>query len=225
MKNMKRLLLLTVLAATVLTGCGQEEKKPKAVQTETYTEENTVTVVSHDTEGIDFRIAVLPEMSEGLTRLIQDAKREEAANDYRFYEYTDIEKYRALFDCGTIDIATMTLSDALKIYQENLVPISVIAINSELEEDLGVTIVTRSFAAKYPAALKVFIEEMKYSAKESFCVTGEEMCQQLESYLTEAGYSAEELPGTEFYDPFFVEPSKVAAGTEETGQTGEVTND
>ncbi|MGN0335596.1 MAG: hypothetical protein ACI4DV_08055 [Lachnospiraceae bacterium] len=201
MKKKMVMFFLTAMCVSALAGCG-EEKKPEAVQTETYTEENTVTVVSHDTEDIDFRIAVIPELSAGLERLMDDAARCEAANNYRFYTYTDIDKYKALFDCGTVDVATMTLTQAMEINEEGKIAISILAVNPETEDEPGVIVVTRDFAGKYPSALKVFMEEMKYSAKDTLCVTGDEMRQQIEEYLSSKGIV---IPEEEFFDPFYTE--------------------
>lgn len=192
-------LMTLLIAATALTGCDKKEETKAPAATETYVEENEIQVVHHDTEDVDFRIAVITgDMRTGFERLIGDAKKEEAANKYRFYEYKDFSMFKSVFDCGTVDVTTLSLEDALAVYRENPEFICILAINAEMEEGYGVTVATQKFAKRYPFALQVFMEEMKYSAKEATCITGEEMRTLLETYLTE---QEEELPGDEFYYP------------------------
>lgn len=195
----KRLLILWMMlaVAAVLGGC--EKKEEKATATETYVEENEIQIVHHDTENVDFRIAVITgDMMTGFESLMEDAKKEEAANYYRFYEYRDFRMFRSLFNCGTVDIATLSLEDALEVYREDPEFICILSINSQGEDGYGVTVATQKFARKYPFALQVFMEEMKYSAKDAVCITGDEMRSLLEEAFTE---QKEELPGDEFYYP------------------------
>lgn len=203
-----------LIAATALTGCDKKEETKAPAATETYVEENEIQVVHHDTEDVDFRIAVITgDMKTGFERLIGDAKKEEAANKYRFYEYKDFSMFKSVFDCGTVDVTTLSLEDALAVYRENPEFICILAINAEMEEGYGVTVATQKFAKMYPFALQVFMEEMKYSAKEATCITGEEMRTLLETYLTE---QEEELPGDEFYYPLPEITNEEAEDAEET---------
>ena len=191
------LAILTVIA--VLTGCEKKEEEKTPSATETYVEENEIQVVHHDTENVDFRIAVIQgDMMTGFERLMEDAEKEEAANHYRFYKYQDFKSFKAIFNCGNVDIATISLEKALEVYREKPEFISILSINAEMEEGYGVTVATQKFARTYPFALQVFMEEMKYSAKEATCIVGEEMQTLIENYLTE---QEEELPGEEFYYP------------------------
>lgn len=199
MKRSRMILFAAMFGILALSGCAKKEEKPVPQQTETYVEENTVTVVHHDTENVNFRIAVIKgEMTAGLERLMADAEKGEAANHYRFYEYDDFSKFKSLFNCGTIAVTTLRLEDALEIYKENPEFICLLAINSEAEDGYGVTVANTAFARKYPFALQVFMEEMAYSAKEATCITGEEMRALVEEELIAKG---EELPGDEFYYP------------------------
>lgn len=192
-------LLAAMCAAAALAGCGKKEEQQKPQLTETYDEKNTITVVHHDTENVDFRIAVIKgEMATGLENLMADAKKGEAANRYRFYLYDEFSMFKSLFDCGTVRVATLTLEDALSIYRENPDFICLLAVNSDTEDGVGVTVANTKFAREYPSALKIFMEEMLFSAKEATCVTGEEMRSVVEEQLIAM---EEELPGDEFYYP------------------------
>ena len=196
----KTYLTLTLLCICLLglAGCGKEEAD-QPIPTETYVEENDIQIVHHDTENVDFRIALIKgDMATGFERLREDARREEAANHYRFYEYDNFGLFRSVFNCGTVDIATLSLEDALEVYEEDPEFICVLAVNREGEDGYGVTIATQKFARMYPFALQVFMEEMKYSAQEATCITGQEMRTLLEGYMEEQGI---ELPGDEFYYP------------------------
>lgn len=196
----KTYLVLTIICVMLLGLAGCSAKKTdEPTLTETYVEENEIQIVHHDTENVDFRIALIKgEMEEGFARLREDARRGEAANRYRFYVYDNFPLFRALFECGTVDVATLPLKDALEIYRENPEFICILAVNMEGEEGYGVTVATQKFARTYPFALQVFMEEMKYSAKEATCITGAEMRTLLESYLEEQEV---ELPGDEFFYP------------------------
>lgn len=125
-------------------------------------------------------------------------KKGEAANHYRFYEYRDFSMFRSVFECGTVDITTLSLAEALEVYREDPEFICILSINEEMEDGYGVTVATQKFARMYPFALQVFMEEMKYSAKDATCITGDEMRTLIENYLEE---QEEELPGDEFYYP------------------------
>lgn len=193
--------VLILMAVLMISGCEKEEEKAPA--TETYVEENEIQLISHDTEDIDFRIAVIEgEMTAGFERLMQDAQKGEAANVYRFYKYEDLSKFETFLKGGMMEIATVSLEDALELNEENPGMFAVLSINAESEDGYGVTIVNTGFAKGYPAALKVFMEEMKYSAKDAVCVTGEEMKATIEAYLTEQEM---ELPEDEFYYPLPVQ--------------------
>lgn len=208
MKRILLTLLTLIITIAALTGCEKKEEE-KSIETETYVEENEVQVVHHDTENVDFRIAVITgDMKTGFERLIGDAKKEEAANHYRFYEYRDFNMFKSVFDCGSVDITTLPLEEALEVYRENPEFICLLSINAELENGYGVTAATQKFAKTYPFALQVFIEEMKYSAKEATCIDGDEMRALIEAYLTE---QEEELPGDEFYYPL---PEETDEGVE-----------
>lgn len=218
-KNLMRL-LLAMFGVFMLTGCGQKEEKPQPQQTETYVEENTVTTVHHDIENVDFRIAVISgEMETGLTNLMEDAENGEAGNRYRFYEYDDFSKFRSLFDCGTVDVATLSLRQALEIYRQNPDFICILAINSEGEDGYGVTVANRAFVSAYPSAMKLFEEEMKYSAKEAVCITGAEMRSLIEEQLIAW---EEELPGDEFYYPLPELPAEEATDVNSQEQPEEM---
>lgn len=211
-KNMFTLLAV-MFGVLALAGCSPKEEKPQPQQTETYVEENTVTVVHHDTENVNFRIAVIKgDMTIGLERLMEDAEKREAANNYSFYEYDDFSKFKSLFDCGTIAVTTLRLQDALEVYKENPEFICLLAINSEAEDGYGVTVANTAFARKYPFALQVFMEEMAYSAKEATCITGEEMRYMIEEQLIAW---EEELPGDEFYYPLPELPDEETVDVEE----------
>lgn len=198
MKKSLITLLTVFLAAAVLTGCENKEEE-KNTATETYVEENEIQVVHHDTENVDFRIALVTgDMITGFERLREDARNHEAANQYRFYEYMDFSMFESIFDCGAVDIATISLEKALACYREKPEFICILAINAEMENGYGVTVATQKFARTYPFALQVFMEEMQYSAKEATCIIGKEMRTMIETYLTEG---EEELPGDEFYYP------------------------
>lgn len=199
MKKSRIILAVMLFAALTLTGCEPKTEENIAQPTETYMEENEVQVVYHDTEDVDFRIALIEgDMEPGFERLAEDARKGEAANDYRFYEYEDFSKFKSLFDCGTVDIATLTLEDALAVYRENPDLICVVSINAERENGYGVTVANTDFVKTYPAALQVFLEEMSYSAKEATCIMGDEMRYLIEEQLTSW---EQELPGDEFYYP------------------------
>lgn len=211
----KKLLALGMLLAFTLALAGCEKKEEnEPVETETYVEENEIQVVSHDTENIYFKIGIMEgEMTAGLERLMADAERGEAANQYRFYKYKEFYQFRYLLENNLLDLATISLEDALSLYQENPDLISLLAINSEREEGgYGVTVATKKFAGSYPYALQVFMEEMAYSSKEFTCIRGEEMRALVEAYLMgETGTEMEEeeteeieeteLPGDDFYYP------------------------
>lgn len=204
---MKKTLLritLVVLGIFTLTACGKKEEKK--VQTETYSVKKPTTVVSKSTEGIDFSIGILPEMSEGFTRLMEDAELGNTANQYDFTTYEELDDYLILLERGVIDIATMPLSDAIGLYNEGKVRISVLSINGYLENDLGVTVVNREFSMAYPSALKVFVEEMDYSAKDAVCIKGKEMQEKILEYL---GEDMDFELGEDFFDPYFIEPEEV----------------
>ena len=112
----KTYLTLTLLCVILagLAGCGKKDTE-QPTPTETFVEENEIQVVHHDTENVDFRIALIKgDMATGFERLREDARREEAANHYRFYEYDNFGLFRSFFTCGTVDIATLTLKDALE---------------------------------------------------------------------------------------------------------------
>lgn len=199
MKKSRIILPVMLFAALTVTGCETKTEENIAQPTETYVEENEVQVVYHDTEDVDFRIALIEgDMSLGFERLMEDAQKEEAANNYCFYEYEDFSKFKSLFDFGTVDIATLTLEDALAVYRENPEFICVLSINAEMEEGYGVTVASTDFVKMYPSALQVFLEEMSYSAKEATCIMGDEMKYLIEEQLTSR---EEELPGDEFYYP------------------------
>lgn len=206
-------MLLTFTAA--LAGCG-EKKENGPVATETYVEENEIQVISHDTENIYFKIGTIEgEMTAGLERLMADAERGEAANQYRFYRYTDFSKFEFLLERNLLDIATISLEDAFTLYEKDPELLCVLAINSRQEDgSLGVTVATKKFVVGYPYALQVFMEEMKYSAKDAVCVTGEDMKTEIVAYLTGEETSEEELPGDAFYYPLpepFAETEEDAA--------------
>lgn len=224
MKKSMILLSLVLMAAVLATGCEKKDEKVQPQQTETYVEKNTITVVHHDTENVDFRIAVIGnEMKSGLEHLMEDAKKGEAANRYRFYEYDDFSKFKALFDCGTVDVATLSLQEALEIYRQNPDFICLLSINYEGEDGYGVTVANTAFARTYPSALKLFMEEMMYSAKDFTCITGEEMRSTVEGYLTVQG---EELPGNEFYYPLPELPEEEVVDAGEPAEPEETeTND
>ncbi len=213
MKKYLTVILSMMAVLALFTGCEQKEEDPSPA-TETYVEENEVQVVYHDTENVNFRIAVITgDMMTGFERLIADAKKGEAANHYRFYEYEDFYMCQYLFECGTMDIATLTLEEALEFYKENPENICILSINAVTEEGYGVTAVTQKFAKMYPFALQVFMEEMKYSAKDATCIVGDEMRAMIEEYLTEA--EEEELPGDEFYYPLPEASEEAVEETEE----------
>ena len=198
MKKSLLTLLVMLMTMTVFTGCDKKEEET-ATATETYVEENEIQVVHHDTENVDFRIALITgDMMTGFERLREDAKKGEAANHYRFYEYRDFSMIRSVFECGTVDITTLSLAEALEVYREDPEFICILSINEEMEDGYGVTVATQKFARMYPFALQVFMEEMKYSAKDATCITGDEMRTLIENYLEE---QEEELPGDEFYYP------------------------
>lgn len=197
MKRSLLILLTMLLSATVLTGC--EKKEEAAPATETYVEENEIQVVHHDTENVDFDIAVIEgEMLTGFERLMGDAEKKEAANQYRFHKYADLSKFKSLLEAGIFEIATLSLEEAVAVNEEKPEFICVLSINANTEAGYGVTVANINFAKTYPSALKVFMEEMTYSAKEATCITGEEMRTLIEEYLTEQEI---ELPGDEFYYP------------------------
>lgn len=200
----KKLLALGMLLAFTLALAGCEEKEENGpVATETYVEENEIQVISHDTENIYFKIGIIEgEMTAGLERLMADAERGEAANQYRFYKYTDFSKFEFLLERNLLDIATISLEDAVTLYEKDPELLCVLAINSKAEDgSLGVTVAAKRFVVGYPNALQVFMEEMKYSAKDALCITGEDMKTEIAAYLTGEDDWAEELPGDDFYYP------------------------
>jgi hypothetical protein len=214
MKKYFIILLAVMLGAGIMTGCGKE-KESKAPATETYVEENEKEVVYHDTEDVNFRIAVIEgEMLNGLERLMDDAKKDEAANRYHFYRHKEFANFESLLEFGTIDIATISLEEALKVNAENPELICLISVNAEMKEGYGVTVANRTFARTYPLALKVFIEEMSYSAKDAVCIMGQEMKALVENYLSEQGA---ELPGDDFYYPLLEESVEEIENAEESG--------
>ena len=212
MKKSFIMFLVILLGLGVVTGCGNA-KEQETPATETYVEENEVEIVYHDTEDVNFRIAVIEgEMLKGLERLMADADRGEAANRYQFYKHKEFSNFETLLGFETIDIATITLKEALRVNEENPELICLLSINAEMEDGYGVTIANRTFARTYPLALQVFMEEMSYSAKDAVCITGEDMKLLIENYLTEQGI---ELPGDDFYYPMTEEADEEIGNTEE----------
>ena len=197
----KRLIILfaAMMGVLALTGCEKEKEEAKAPATETFVEENEVQVVYHDTENVEFRIAVMEgKTTSGLERLMNDAAKGEAANQYQFHEYSNFSNFHILLKSGMIDIAVISLEDALAVEEEKPGMLCLLSINEELENGYLVAAASKEFAMTYPLALQVFMEEMQYSAKDATCIVGDEMRLMIENYLTEAG---KELQAEEFYYP------------------------
>ena len=186
MKRRLTILFAMLMSVCALTGCDKKKEEAKALATETYVEENEVQVVYHDTENVDFRIAVIEgEMSRGYERLMEDAAKEEAANKYRFYKYSDFSNFHVYLENGMMEIAVISLKDALAIEEEKPGLLCLLAINGENEEGYYATVAKTDFVKMYPFAVQVFLEEMQYSSKEEPCILGEEMKMLVQDYLTE----------------------------------------
>ena len=74
----KRLIILfaTLMGVLALTGCEKKKEEVKIQATETFVEENEVQLVYHDTENVEFRIAVIEgKAASGLERLMNDAEK------------------------------------------------------------------------------------------------------------------------------------------------------
>lgn len=197
----KRLIILfaTLMSVLALTGCEKKKEEAKIQATETFVEENEVQLVYHDTENVEFRIAVIEGKAEsGLERLMNDAEKGEAANLYQFRKYSSFSNFDVFLKVGVIDIAVISLEDALKFEEEKPGTLCLLSINEKSEDGYVVAAVTKEFAKTYPLALQVFMEEMQYSAKDATCIVGDEMRLMIENYLIEAG---KELPAEEFYYP------------------------
>lgn len=197
----KRLIVLLAMLMGVLavTGCEKEKEEEQILPTETFVEENEVQLVYHDTENVQFKIAVIEgEMTKGLERLIEDAEKGEAANQYHFSKYSDFSNFSMFLKYGIMDIAVLSLEDVLTLEEENPGNLCLLSVNGELEEGYVVAVANIKFARTYPLALQVFLEEMQYSAKDATCIVGEEMRGLIETYLTE---QEKELPADEFYYP------------------------
>ena len=199
MKKRLIILLAMLMGTLALTGCEKKKEETKAPATETFVEENEVQLVYHDTENVDFRIAVIEgEMSNGLERLIEDAEKEEAANKYQFFKYSRFSEFHVFLESGMIDLAVISLEDALAIEKEKPGVLCMLSVNGKTDDDYVVTVGNIEFVKTYPLAMQVFMEEMKYSAKDATCITGEEMKLMIESYIVEM---EKELPEDGFYYP------------------------
>lgn len=221
---MKKKLLslgMLLLITAALAGCGKKEETIDPVATETYVKENEIQVISHDTENVYFKIGVIEgEMTAGMERLMEDAQRGEAANQYRFYKYTDFYKFQYLIENNLLDIATISLEDAFTLYEEDPELLCILAINSEREDGgYGVTVATKKFAGSYPYALQVFLEELEYSSKGFTCIRGEKIRILIEAYLTGETEEPESeetvLPGDDFYYPL---PDPLEGSEETAGE-------